>query len=81
MKKIIVIILCFTLCIMLAGCTQVSKSEKTATHTYAMILMPDGSIIKGEYSTYSRLSDNYATVKVDGVKYYLHEWRIVLWEK
>lgn len=81
MKRIIAIILCFILCILLAGCNQVSKPEGSTTHTYAMIIMPDGSIIKGECSTFTRISSNYAMAKIDGVKYYLNEWRIVLWEK
>ena len=81
MKKIIVIILCLMLCVLLAGCTRVSKSENSTIHTYAMIIMPDGSIIKGECSTFTRISSGYAMAKVDGIKYYINEWRIVLWEK
>ena len=82
MKKIIIIILCFMLCVLLSGCTQVSKSENsTITHTYAMIVMPDGSIIKGECSTFTRVSSGYAMARVNGIKYYLNEWRIVLWEE
>ena len=81
MKKIIVIILCLMLCVLLAGCTQVSKLEDSTIHTYAMIIMPDGSIIKGECSTFTRFSSGYAMAKIDGIKYYINEWRIVLWEK
>lgn len=81
MKKIIVIILCLMLCILLAGCTRVSKPEWSTTYTYAMIIMPDGSIIQGECETFTRLSSGYAMAKIDGVKYYINEWRIVLWEK
>jgi hypothetical protein len=82
MKKIIVIILCFILCILLAGCTpvSVSKLEGSTTYTNAMIIMPDGSIIKGECESFIRISSSYAMVKIDGVKYYTNEWRIVLWE-
>ena len=81
MKKIIAIILCFMVCILLAGCTRVSKPESSTTHTYAMIIMPDGSIIEGECSTFTRVSSGFALAKIDGVKYYINEWRIVLWEK
>jgi hypothetical protein len=70
------------LCVLLSGCTQVSKSENsTIAHTYAMIVMPDGSIIKGECSTFTRVSCGYAIARVNGIKYYLNEWRIVLWEE
>lgn len=83
MKKIIVIILCFMLCVLLAGCTRVSvsKPEGSTTYTYAMIIMPDGSIIEGECSTFKRISSGYALVKINGIRYYANEWRIVLWEK
>ncbi len=81
MKKIIVIILCFMLCILLTGCTQASRPEGSTIHTYAMIIMPNGSIIKGECSTFTRISSGYAMAKIDGIKYYINEWRIVLWEE
>ena len=81
MKKIIIIILCFMLCILLTGCTQVNKSENPTAYTYAMIIMPDGSIIEGECSAFTRMSSGYAMAKIDGVKYYTNEWRVVLWKK
>lgn len=81
MKKIILVALCVIFCIMLTGCIQVSKPEGSTTHTYAMIIMPDGSIIEGECSTFTRVSSGYAFAKINGVKYYINEWRIVLWEK
>lgn len=83
MKKIIAIILCFMLCILLTGCTQVNKPENstTRTYTYAMIVMPDGSIIKGECSAFTRISSGFAMITIDGVKYYTHEWHIILWQK
>ena len=82
MKKIIVIILCFILCILLAGCTRVSvsKPEGSTAYTHAMIIMPDGSIIQGECTALTRGSTGYAMVKINGVKYYANEWRIVIWE-
>lgn len=81
MKKIIIIILCFMLCILLAGCTQVSKPEGSTTHTNAMIIMPDGSIIRGECTAFTRISSGYAMAKINGFKYYANEWRIVIWEE
>ena len=81
MKKIIAIILCFMLCVLLVGCTQVSKPEDSTIYTYAMIIMPDGSIIKGECSAFTRISNGYAMVKIDRIKYYTNEWRIVFWEE
>lgn len=84
MKKIIIILLCITICIVLSGCTiRVSKQESESsgpTTSYAMIIMPDGSIIKGNCSAFTRGSTGYAMVKINGVKYYANEWRIVIWE-
>lgn len=81
MKKVIIILLCITVCIILSGCTtQVNKPESSSTISYGMIIMPDGSIIKGNCSTFTRGSTGYAMVKINGVKYYANEWRIVIWE-
>ena len=81
MKKIIIITLCILFCLVLTGCaTQVSKPESSPTISYAMIIMPDGSIIKGNCSAFTRISSGYAMVKIDGIKYYTNEWRIVIWK-
>lgn len=86
MKKIIIILLCIV-CIILSGCTvRVYKPEQdsessSSTISYAMIIMPDGSIIKGECTAFTRISSGYAVVKIDDIKYYANEWRIVIWEK
>ena len=81
MKKIIIILLCIIMCVILSGCTtRVSKTESSSTVSYAMIIMPDGSIIQGECTAFTRGSTGYTMTKIDGVKYYTNEWRIVIWE-
>ena len=81
MKKIIIIMLCILFCFVLTGCvTRVSKPEESTVYTNAMVIMPDGSIIKGECTAFTRISSGYAAVKIDGIKYYANEWRIVIWE-
>lgn len=81
MKKVIIILLCITMCIILSGCTtRINKPESSSTISYAMIIMPDGSIINGNCSAFTRGSTGYAMVKINGVKYYANEWRIVIWE-
>lgn len=80
MKKIAIIILCFMLCIMLTGCTQVNKSENSPSYTYAMIIMPDGSIIKGKCEDYMRYSNNWMTVQINGTTYHLNDWRVTLYK-
>ena len=82
MKKIIIITLCILLCFALTGCAiQVSKPESSSAISHAMIIMPDGSIIKGECTAFTRISSGYAVAKIDGIKYYTNEWRIVIWEE
>lgn len=85
MKKIIIIVLCIVMCVILSGCTiRVSKQESESsesTASYAMIIMPDGSIIQGECTTFTRISSGYAVIKINGIKYYTNEWRIVIWNK
>lgn len=86
MKKIIIILLCIVMCFILSGCVAriykpEQESESSNSTTYAMIIMPDGSIIKGECTAFTRGSTGYGMVKIDGVKYYTNEWRIVIWEK
>ena len=83
MKKIIIILLCVVMCIMLSGCTlrDVYKPESGSSATYAMVIMPDGSIIQGECAAFTRISSGYAVVKINGIKYYANEWRIVIWER
>lgn len=82
MKKIIIIVLCIVMCVILSGCTYKQESESSkSTTSYAMIIMPDGSIIQGECTAFTRISSGYAVVKINGIKYYANEWRIVIWNK
>lgn len=80
MKKVIIILLCIIMCIMLSGCTPVSKPEGSTTHTYAMIIMPDGSIIKGECEDYMRYSNNWMQVQINGITYNLNDWRVTIYK-
>jgi len=80
MKKIIIIILCLCCVFLLTGCTQVNKPEGSTTYTYAMIIMPDGSIIKGKCEDYMRYSNNWMTVQINGTTYHLNDWRVTLYK-
>ncbi len=82
MKKIIIITLCILFCFALTGCAiQISKSESSSAIRHAMIIMPDGSIIQGECTEFTRVSSGYAVVKINDINYYTNEWRIVIWER
>lgn len=78
MKKIILCIILIGVLFILTSCGS-DLSIKTERH--AMIIMPDGSLIRGTCTNIFRYSDNYIYVKVDGIEYYLDSWRIVTWEE
>lgn len=82
MKKIISCIILVSVLFILTSCNDndmLDLSVKTERH--AMIIMPDGSLIQGTCTEFTRYSDNYIYVKVNGVEYYLDTWRIVTWKK
>ena len=82
MKKIILCIILVSVLFILTSCNDndvLDLSVKTERH--AMIIMPDGSLIQGTCTEFTRYSDNYIYVKVNGVEYYLDTWRIVTWKK
>ena len=82
MKKIILCILLIGVLILVASCDDNTVDlSKLENERYATLLMLDGSIIKGTCTNFARYSDNWAYIKVDGVKYYLDTWRIILKEK
>ena len=83
MKKIIIILLCIIMCIMLSGCTSINTSAKSTSdedYGMGMIIMPDGSIIKGKCSNFCRISGNWLVITIDGVTYAASDWRIVRWK-
>lgn len=82
MKKIILCILLIGVLILVASCDDNTVDlSKLENERYATLLMLDGSIIKGTCTNFARYSDNWAYITVDGVKYYLDTWRIILKEK
>jgi len=82
MKKVILFIVLISILFILTSCSDKDALDlSVATERYAMIIMPDGSIIEGICTKYARYSDNYMYVKIDGVEYYLDIWRIVTWKK
>jgi len=54
------------------------KKEK---QQYAMIKMPDGSVIRGKCEDYFINRDNWARVNIDGIEYKCDQSRIVIWEE
>ena len=80
MKKIILIFILIFICILITGCASTNKSTTDTEYGTGMIIMPDGSIIKGECSNFIRISGNWAIITIDGVTYSANDWRIVRWK-
>lgn len=82
MKKIVLCIVFIGILLILTSCSDNSTLDLSVkTERYAMIIMPNGSLIQGICTNFIRYSDNYMYVKIDGIGYYLDTWRIVTWEK
>lgn len=83
MKKIILIFILILTCLLIVGCVSINTSNKSTAETdygMGMIIMPDGSIIKGKCSNFQRISGDWAIVTIDGVTYAANDWRIVRWK-
>lgn len=80
MKKIILIFILIFACLLITGCVSTNNSTANTEYGMGMIIMPDGSIIKGECSNFQRISSNWAIVTIDGVTYATNDWRIVRWK-
>ena len=82
MKKIILCVLLIAVLFIVASCDEdtIDISE-VSSERYATILMLDGSIVKGPCTNVLRYSDNWIYVKVNGTKYWLDTWRVILKEK
>lgn len=83
MKKIILIIVLILICFIVSGC-NVSSSTATpdgsTLYGTCMIIMPDGTIIKGKCEDYERYSNNWIQVKIDGITYRMNDWRVTIYK-
>ena len=73
-KKIIFCCVLIILVFMLCGCSDSNSSN----NWHAILLMPDGSIIKGFCNNYLRFNNNWMKVIVDGIEYRLSDYRVIL---
>lgn len=80
MKKIVLIFILILICLLITGCAPTNNSTANTDYGMGMIIMPDGSIIKGECSNFVRVSGNWAIITIDGVTYSTNDWRIVRWK-
>lgn len=87
MKKVILIILLISMLFIMVGCNdntivdETPEINKISSNKYAMIIMPDGSIIQGECSGYDRGLHGMVYVTINDIEYRAIEWRVVIWAK
>ena len=77
MKKILLclILIC---ALLLTGCSAQSNAD---AERKAIIILPDGEIIKGHCDGWFRTSNNWMAVVIDGVKYHVNDWRVTIIEQ
>lgn len=62
------IVLILLASILLTGCSKNPNQDVEKGKTYAMIRLPDGSLVGGPVTDYAR-AINWITVDIDGVRY------------
>lgn len=67
-----------TLASVLSGC---ARPEDLPQSTRAMIQLPNGEVVEGEMSSYSRWSEGWMKIVIDGVTYTVNEINVVIIEK
>lgn len=75
-KVICILLLCALSVIMLTSCDQNSTPEITQ---WAVLYMPDGSVIEGVCDSWQRWSSGMVDVTIDGTHFYCAEWRVVIY--
>jgi hypothetical protein len=81
-SKIVLLVILLLLIFVLSGCaTKTESTANTKEENYkAILLLPDGTIIKGTCTDYKRASANWLIATIDGITYRLNDWRVVLIE-
>lgn len=85
-SKLVLFVILLLLVFILSGCAvAVTKTESIANtkeeNYKAILLLPDGTVIKGTCTDYKRVSDNWLIATVDGIIYKLNDWRVVFIEE
>ena len=67
-KVSLFIVLILMVSILLTGCSKNPNQDVEKGRTYAMIRLPDGSLVGGPVTDYAR-AINWITIDIDGVRY------------
>lgn len=79
MKKFVIVMLAAVM--LLVVCTACNKQivDTTYSYEYAVLSLPDGSVIEGKVSSWKDYDDgDQIQVKIDGKSYLVHSSNIVL---
>ena len=78
MKKLYIVIAAIILALALVGCNR-QMVDFTFKYDKAVVSLPDGTIIKGDVSSWRDYEDgDQIQVKIDGVTYLVHSSNIAL---
>lgn len=85
-RKLVLFIILLLLIFILSGCavtvTKIEPTANTKEENYkAILLLPDGTVVKGTCTDYKLASDNWLIATVDGIIYKLNDWRVVFIEE
>ena len=81
MKKIILAILLISMLFIIVGCDNDTPNvDKISAEKYAMIIMPDGSLIQGKCNDFSSYKE-ITYITIEGIEYRAATWRVVIWAK
>ena len=81
MKRIITVVLLVTVALILTGCVSRTNTGKEDLKKYIQLIMPDGTIVEGEYMGGYRYDNGWGYYIIDGVTYWTNQLRLVIWER
>ena len=80
MKRIFIMIVLVVVALVLTGCaSRIDTAEKRKK--YAQLVMPDGTIVEGEFMGGERYSTGWCYYTIDGVTYWTDQLRLMIWEE
>ena len=81
-KKNLAVVLLIAMIFLFSSCSTSTGAIENAgvnnTHGHAVILMPDGTIVKGNYESYTIFANGRIGIRIDGVYYTTHIVNVVL---
>lgn len=81
MKKILAVVVLVALMAVLTGCGNRDMFDTVYTYDEAVLVMADGTIVRGEVDSWRDYEGDQIQVEIDGVVYLVHSSNITLMHK